>query len=164
MGETVIKFFKLSFARPLYYHRGLLSEDHSAYAGTLSAHPLTQKKWIGPLDKCRQRFLGIREFRLTRTFSSCKLAYDRLQEETGVFYIHLNPTDSFHRNLTLIDRNGISHQVPIDGSKFILQKKAIPLEKHFKQLVREKRYTDAEQSIDSLFAFDHQPLQKGIFR
>lgn len=162
-GKTVIKFFKLSFARPFYYHRGLFSEDHSAYAGTLSNHPLTKQKWIAPLDQYRKRLLGIREFRLTRTFSSCKLAYDRLQEETGVFYLHLNPTDEFHRNLTLIDKNGIAYEVPIDESKFLLQRKAEPLEKHFKRLVQEQRYEDAQESIDSLFRLIINRCKKGFF-
>lgn len=162
-GETVIKFFKLGFARPVYFNKGLLSEDHRAYAGTLSNHPLIQRKGTGWLDTCRQRVFGIREFRLTRTFSSCKLAYDRLKEETGVFYMHLNPTDTFHRNLTLIDKNGIAYEVPIDSAKFLLQRRAEPLEKHFAQLVREKRYEDAQQSIDSLFALIINRCKKGFY-
>ncbi len=162
-GETVIKFFKLGFARPVYYNKGLFSEDHRAYAGTLSNHPWIPKNGIGWLATCRQRVFGIREFRLTRTFSSCKLAYDKLKEETGVFYLHLNPSDCFHRNLTLIDRNGIAHQVPIDSAKFLLQRRAEPLEKHFAQLVREKRDEDGKQSIDSLFTLIISRCQKGFF-
>lgn len=162
-GKTVIKFFKLGFARPVYFNRGLLSEDHRAYAGTLSNHPLIQTKGTRWLDICRQRIFGIREFRLTRTFSSCKLAYDNLKEETGVFYLHLNPTDTFHRKLKLIDKNGIAYEVPIDSSKFLLQRRAEPLEKHFTQLVSEKRYKDAEQSIDSLFALIINRCKKGFY-
>ncbi|MBS0651907.1 MAG: hypothetical protein JSR39_00085 [Verrucomicrobia bacterium] len=162
-GQSVIKFFKLGFARPIYYNKGLLSEDHRAYAGTLSNHPLIQKKGAGWLDICRQRVFGIREFRLTRTFSSCKLAYDKLKEETGVFYLHLNPTDSFHRDLTLIDKNGIAYRVPIDSSKFLLQRRAEPLEKHFAKLIREKRYEDAKQSIDSLFSLIMSRCKKGFY-
>jgi hypothetical protein len=161
--QTVIKFFKVGFARPIYYNRGLLAEDHSALAGTLSNHPLTQVRWPGFLDRCRQRVLGIREFRLTRTFSSCKLAYDRLKEETGVFYLHLNPTHTFNQELTLVDKNGIAYQVPIDSAKFLLQQKAEPLEKHFKRLIQEKRYEDAKQSIDSLFGLIISRCKKGFF-
>jgi hypothetical protein len=162
-GQTVIKFFKLSFARPIYYNKGLLSEDHSAYAGTLSNHPMARIEWPRGLDRLKQRVFGIREFRLTRTFSSCKLAYDYLKEETGVFYLHLNPTDIFHRDLQLIDRNGIIHYIPLDQAKFLLQRRAKPLEQHFRQLVREKRYRDAEQSIDSLFNLILNRCKKGFF-
>ncbi len=161
--QTVIKFFKLSFARPLYYQKGLLSEDHRHFAGTLSSHPLLQKKWIEPLNTFRQRVFGIREFRLTRTFASCKLAYDALKEETGVLYVHLNPTDYFHRTLTIIDKNGIRYQVPLDTSKFLLQSKAVPLETHFTQLIREKRFEDGHQSIDSLFDLIINRCKKGFF-
>ncbi len=162
-GRTVIKFFKLGFGRPVYYNKGLFSEDHRAYAGTLSNHPLIQKNKMGWLAACRQRVFGIREFRLTRTFSSCKLAYDNLKEETGVFYLHLNPSDYFHRDLTLIDKNGIAYQVPIDRAKFLLQRTAVPLEEHFAELAREKRYEEAKQSIDSLFALITNRCKKGFF-
>ncbi len=162
-GKTVIKFFKLSFARPIYYHRGLFSEDHSSYAGTLSNHPLTQQRWKAPFDQYRQRFLGIREFRLNRTFSSCKQAYDKLQEETGVFYLHLNPTDCFNSNLTLVDRNGIAYKVPADSSKFILQHRATPLEEHFRQLISEGKVREAQESIDSLFNLVISRCKKGFF-
>ena len=162
-GQTVIKFFKLSFARPVYYNKGLFSEDYSSYAGTLSEHPLIHTYWPWGLERMKKRIFGIREFRLTRTFSSCKLAYDHLQEETGVFYLHLNPTDTFHRDLQLIDNNGITHRVPIDQAKFLLQKRAKPLEQHFHQLVLEKRYRDAEESIDSLFTLILSRCKKGFF-
>ncbi|MBI2812052.1 MAG: hypothetical protein HYX67_14645 [Candidatus Melainabacteria bacterium] len=142
-GLAVIKFFKLDHARPVYFQKGLLQEDHSALAGTLSTHPLTQydNHWL-------KRFLGIREFRIQRTFNSIKLAYDELKDETGLIYLHLNPTTDLNRTLTLIDACGIHHKIDLDHAKFFLQKRAIPLEKHF-SLLRGKDEL-AKKSIDSL--------------
>src|ERR1700722_12556252 len=74
-GQAVIKFFKLNHTRPVYFNKGLLAEDHSALAGTISDHPLTHVS-----HHSVRRLLGIREFRIQRTFNSIKLAYDGLKE------------------------------------------------------------------------------------
>jgi hypothetical protein len=149
-GTAVIKFFKLDHARPVYFHRGIFLEDHSQKAGTLSNHPLTTLSLPGPLQGALKRFLGIREFRLERTFQSIKLAYDALREETGLIYLHLNPTIDLHRTLTLYDACGIRHEVPLDSAKFFLQKRATPTEKHFAQLKKTGDHKSAEASVDSL--------------
>src|SRR5262249_32986319 len=116
-GNTVIKFFKLDTFRPVYLHRGLLLEDYSTYAGTLS-----------PSSGILKRLSGIREFRLNRTFSSIHLAYQELKSQTGLIYLHLNPGGHFKTPLTLYDSCGIAHQIDLNDAKFVLQKRAIPLE------------------------------------
>jgi hypothetical protein len=156
-GTAVIKFFKLDFTRPVYLNRGLLSEDHSALAGTLSNHPLAQS--THPIFK---RLAGIREFRIQRTFSSIKLAYDELKEETGLLYLHLNPTNHLRRSLTIYDSCGIRHQIDLDTAKFFLQKRATPLEGHFAALKRQNDPAAAKESIDSLIDLFLTRCKKGF--
>ena len=90
-GKAVIKFFKLDHARPVYLYRGIFFEDHSKFAGTLSNHPLTRLCLPPLLNQSLKRFLGMREFRIDRTFSSLRLAFDELKEETGVLLSSLEP-------------------------------------------------------------------------
>ena len=161
-GQAVIKFFKLDHARPVYFNKGLFVEDHSAFAGTISHHPLTRVVLPAPFHHWLQRFLGIREFRIQRTFNSIKLAYDELKEETGLLYLHLNPTEHFHQKLTLYDGNGIRHQVDLDSARFCLQKRAVPLEKHFARLHKEHQAEEARKSIDSLIDLILSRCQKGF--
>lgn len=161
-GTAVIKFFKLDHTRPVYFHRGILLEDHSESASTLSNHPLTQLSLPSPMDGWLKRFLGIREFRIQRTFSSIKLAYDALREETGLIYLHLNPTDEWQRKLTLYDACGIRHEVDLDDAKFFLQKRATPLVNHFAALQAQSARLEAEQSIDSLIALILGRCKKGF--
>lgn len=153
-GNTVIKFFKLDYARPVYIHRGLLFENHSALAGTLSTLRLDF-----PLIK---RILGMREFRLLRTFSSIKLAYEELKKETGLIYLHLNPTDHFKRKLVLFDACNIAHQIDLDSAKFVIQQRAIPLEQHLSSLKKNKLHGLAKTSIDSLLQLIKTRCQKGF--
>jgi hypothetical protein len=156
-GKAVIKFFKLDLARPVYFHRGIFLEDYSAYAGTLSHHPLTRVSFP-PL----KRFLGIREFRIDRTFSSIHLAYEHLKEETGLLYLHLNPTERLHGQLTLYDACGIAHLVDLDKTFFFVQRCATSVETHFAALEREKNTQKAQESIDSLVELLLTRCQKGF--
>ncbi|MGC2596164.1 MAG: hypothetical protein WA347_07780 [Rhabdochlamydiaceae bacterium] len=161
-GKAVIKFFKFDHTRPVYFKRGLFSEDHSGYAGTLSNHPLTRMVLPAPLDHYLRRLLGIREFRIQRTFSSVKLAYEELKEETGLLYLHLNPTDHFHRMLTLYDRNGIRHEIDLDSTRFFLQKRAVPIQHHFSNLRKNGKHREASESIDSLLNLILSRCKKGF--
>ncbi len=161
-GKTVIKFFKLDHARPVYLNKGLLREDHSSYAGTLSNHPLLHTHFPEPLNIWKNRLFGIREFRLTRTFSSLKMAYEELKDETGIFYLHLNPTTHLNNTLTLIDGNGIHHSIALDSTPFLLQHYAVPLEPHFETLLLKQEIGKAKESIDSLLDLIEVRCRKGF--
>lgn len=153
-GKTVIKFFKLDHARPVYIHRGLLLEDHTATAGTLS----TLRSDV-PLIK---RIFGMREFRLLRTFSSIKLAYEELKQETGLIYLHLNPTENFKHQLTIFDACHIAHQIDLDSAKFVIQQRAVPLEQQLSFLKKNKMHGLAKTSIDSLLQMIKTRCEKGF--
>lgn len=161
-GKAVIKFFKLDHTRPIYFHRGVFLEDHSKLTGTLSNHPLVRLSLPAPFDQSLKRFLGIREFRIERTFSSIHLAYENLKEETGLIYLHLNPTDHLQKTLTLYDACGIAHSVDLDTCKFFLQKRAVPLEQHFASLQKKRADDEAALSIDSLIQMLSRRCKKGF--
>ena len=161
-GQTVLKFFKLDHARPVYFRKGLFVEDYSSFSGTISNHPLTQVILPAPFHHLLQRFLGIREFRIQRTFNSLILAYEELKQETGLLYLHLNPTDNFHHHIVLYDGNGIRHEIDLDSARFFLQKCAVPLEHHFDILSKSDRYEDAKKSVDSLLNLIVDRCKKGF--
>ena len=161
-GQAVIKFFKLDHTRPVYLHRGLFLEDYSQTEVKLSDHLLTKISLPRALDYFRKRLVGIREFRLQRTFNSIKLAYEELKEETGLLYLHLNPTSHLKRSLTICDGCGIRHEIDLDTIKFFLQKKATPTQKHFSSLKLKGEHRLAEQSIDALIELILVRCKKGF--
>jgi hypothetical protein len=156
---TVIKFFKLDILRPVYISRGLFSEDHSGNAGTISSLYHTMPSGI---DGPAKRILGMREFRIARTFDSLKLSYDHLKEETGLIYLHLNPTSHFHKNLTLLDPNGIAHRIDLNTTRFYLQKSAIPLETHLLALKERQEHERAKRCVASLCSMIIDRCRKGF--
>lgn len=149
---TVIKFFKFDLFRPVYLFRGLFFENYSSYAGTISHlnYPLIQ------------RVLGMREYRIGRTWNSLKLSYDHLKEETGLLYLHLNPSEHLHKKITLYDPNHIAHTIDLDTTRFYMQKRATPLAKHLLQLKEEKEHIRARACIASFCKLTLDRCQKGF--
>lgn len=154
---TVIKFFKLDLARPVYLHRGIFKEDYSAYAGTISTRSLPSL-----FQNSVKRWFGMREFRIQRSFNSIHLAYQTLREETGLVYLHLNPTTHLQKKLQIYDACGIAHTIDLDTTRFFLQKKALPLEKQLGIFQDENDHCKARASIDSLLEMITARCQKGF--
>lgn len=61
-----------------------------------------------------------------RLFHACKLAYDRLREETGVVYIHLNPTRLGFPPFCCKDAIGRRYELCLDSYRFVLQRRSDP--------------------------------------
>ena len=53
-------------------------------------------------------------------FTSYKIAYDLLREETGVIFLHLAPDRDFHHRVTLVDRLNIEHLMEMGDFEFLL--------------------------------------------
>ena len=110
----------------------------------------------------KTRKLHNRQKRLEETFSTVKLAYAELKEESGLRFVHLNNSKELHQKITLVDRQGKEWLVDLDGTAFIVQEKAQVFLKHFHELIQKKDFEGlkrAEQSILDLIA---RRCQKGF--
>lgn len=72
-----------------------------------------------------------RKLRVDNLFSSCKLAYEELSDESGLVYIHLNRTPIFKQKIQITDKLGFKHTLNLDDYEFILQKRAISVKEVF---------------------------------
>lgn len=64
------------------------------------------------------------ESKVVHLFNACKLAYDLLRDETGLVYVHLNPTPHNLPVLRCKDAVGRRYKFPLDQYRFAVQKKA----------------------------------------
>lgn len=62
-------------------------------------------------------------------FDSCKLAFDHLQTETGLLYIHINTTKNTLPSICCKDALGRSFRIPLDSYRFVIQRKGVEFEK-----------------------------------
>ena len=160
-GTTIIKLYILSLGRYMYFKRGLLVEDHQELAGSISRHPLLSLPLAGKYDVWRKKVLGLREYRLNRTFISTCLAFKELKEETGLIYVHLNDTDSFKNRLKITDKLGIAYEIDLDKAKFSIQKKATPLKKYLKRSINTGNSQAIKDCLDSFLQFIVKRCEKG---
>ena len=112
--KFVIKFLKHKHLRPFSW---------------LNALPMTAK-----LRTLSDAKIERRKQRVERLFASCKLAYEKMPEETGLMFIHLNRTPALEKQIVLVDKLGCKHAVDIDDYEYVIQKKAIPVRDVFAHL------------------------------
>lgn len=62
--------------------------------------------------------------KLDSLFVSWKIAYENLQPETGVIYVHLNKSNDLNKNLVIFDKIGFKHLLALDDFEFLIQRKA----------------------------------------
>lgn len=110
----------------------------------------------------RFKYLETREERFRSIFRSCKLAYENLKNETGLLYLHLNPTQKKHHPLQIIDNLGIVHTIDLDSTSFLLQKKADLAVTRIRSQIAKRDIEGAKKSIHTLLCHFHTLCKKGI--
>lgn len=160
-GQTVLKFFKLDHFRFVYLKKALSALDYAPFADARWSSPLWRlPSWCDPL---RKRLIGVRIFRIQHSFQSCQLAQKELAEQTGLLYLHLTPTRTLHKQLTLIDPLGMAHPIDLDSSYFVLQKRATLVKPALRALRRTGDLQTAHTLLKSLFQLICLRYQKGIY-
>lgn len=142
-GKFVIKLFK-NYLSPL--QNWLLSLP-------LPAH----------FKKSQQKKIDRTEKKRDRDFTSYQLVFQELKEESGLVYLHLNPTQGDYKPLTIRDKLGIAHRISLDNASFIIQKKGELVYPHLKHLMDEGKIEEAKQAIGSLLNVILARSKKGIF-
>ncbi len=95
-------------------------------------------------------------------FQSCKIAFEELRTETGLLYVQLNKTERWKRQITLVDKLGITHRIDLDSLEFALQSRASLALQTVKKLVRDGKKDEAKQAIASILHNVAVRCQKGI--
>lgn len=153
-----------AFDQPFYFLGSggqcyaFLSEDKNYVIKFFKQHHMRKLPWLEKvvlpafLDKYRQKILADRAKRSQeRIFGSYKIAYDYLKEETGFINLHLNKTDSIHKNLIIFDKLGIAHTIDLDNTEFALQKYATLSFRHLRNLIKQHKLPEVKECLDSLF-------------
>ncbi len=136
--KTILKFFK---------------HDH------LSPIQLVKKL---PLGEKSIHLLHLKVRSLDPVLESVKIAYESLQEETGLLYVHLNKTENTLPTINLIGPLGIRYQIALDSTEFALQQKGTLLFPHIKKLLINQQIPEAKHHIRQLMQSLSCRCDKGI--
>ena len=107
-------------------------------------------------DLFNSEWKGQRMKKRDQLFASCRIAEERLKEETGLIALHLAKTPGyFDRPLTILDPLNVAHTINLDQTDFALQHKG--------ELAMDllKRSKDP-QLLDAIIALIHRRSSKGV--
>ena len=83
-------------------------------------------------------------------FESFRIASEELKKETGVIATHLGESPSTKKKITLVDTLGVTHQIPLDTTIFILQHKRPLWTPKFLEATKNGTLKEQERILDAL--------------
>jgi len=99
--------------------------------------------------------------KLSENMQSYLACASQLKAETGLLFLHINPSENLQRSVTLIDATESEYQVPLDEVTFILQRKADLLYPTLDRYVLQGDLTKAKKTISHLLELLVTCCQKG---
>lgn len=128
-GNYVLKFFKMKHLIPKYW---------------LKFVPLPG------LGKYKFNKIDNRIIRHQELFSSYKMAFEELKDETGMVYIHLNKSKDLKIRVKLFDRMKNCCLANLDDYEFVVQRKAELVRDKLTYLMEKGKTEEALEAIHSL--------------
>lgn len=163
------------FSQPFHYldcggqSYAFLSQDGKIVLKFFKMHHLRQYPWLYKvalppfLDKFKWMALLYQKQRLERVFSSCKIAYSELKDETGLLYMNLNTNAELKTlHVKLIDKIGIAHELSLSNIPFVLQYKADNAFKTLRAHLKKQDLRAAKNVVKEIVNFLALRHQKGI--
>lgn len=140
-GNYVIKFFK--------YQRFKVSP----IIKTLSFLPVVNEYYLKKVEKKKNK--------LENLYSSWKIAFEELQPETGLLFVHLNQTTHLNKTLTIYDKLGIKHHLNLDRTEFLIQKRASMLCSHIDGLMELGKIRESKEFLTKIIALILSEYRRG---
>ncbi len=109
----------------------------------------------------KQKYERKRGERRHAVYSASKLAFEHLHEETGLLFVHLNPTTSLQKSIPLTDPKGQPCLVDLDPLPFVLQRKAVLASSMIDTLMQNGEEARAKEAIDKILHLAVSFYQKG---
>lgn len=113
-GKYVLKFFKFKHLKPSFFIQLLPP--------------------IGPLTEIKEKNVSRKLRKLEGVFEGHVLAYTHDKENSGLLYLHLNPTSGPELKTRLIDKIGYEREVDLNPIVFVLQRRGETLRTVFNEL------------------------------
>ena len=119
-------------------------------------------KWTKKGALKRNRRESLKNRLLKMSLNSYQLTFDKIQDLTHVEYVHLFETDYFTHRLILKDFFQREYSLDPNKVAFVLQKKALPLEKYLLQCKKENDMDKTKKILESFFETTKSLLNRKI--
>lgn len=142
-GQYVLKFFRFSHLKP------------GSWLSPLSTIPF--------IDRYIQKQERIKHRKLERIFNAYHLAYSKDRDHSGLLYVQLNPENRINQLVRVYDKLGISYEIDLNQTVFVLQHKAIPLRIFISDLFAKNDLSNAKKYFRDVIDMYIREYQRGIF-
>lgn len=99
---------------------------------------------------------------LIKDFTSYQIAFDKLQEETGLLLVHLDNRPDVDQAVTLVDHLKRPYQVNLNDYAFILQRRGELVDLALDHLVKQGNLPAAKEALTSLLHLLKDRCDKGV--
>ncbi len=103
-----------------------------------------------------------KEERKHALFTSFMISYHMAPEQTGILYVHLNPTKNLFRQPLIVDIKANPVYIDTDVTQFVLQRRAMHVKPTIINLMQEGRVAEAKNRIDQVLMLLFETAKKGI--
>jgi hypothetical protein len=142
-GLYVIKFFKFKHLKP------------SLFIELLPP--------IGPLKKFKEQSIQRKTRKREGVFSGHAIAYKYDKDNSGLLYLHFNLTHDLCLKAQVMDKLGRSHEVDLDSTIFVVQKKGITLRAALQEELEKGRVEAAAKKGAKILQMYVEEYRKGVF-
>jgi hypothetical protein len=141
-----------------------LGEDQKTVLKFFRHNDLSLMKIVNRLPGSADIWLWclIKKYDPRPVFESCKLAYQDLQDQTGIYYLHLNKTKDQFKQVVLIDNSGVTHTVDLDKTEFIVQDYCELAISRIDAQMKSGDFKGAQAAVESLFSAIEEWSKRGM--
>lgn len=102
------------------------------------------------------------ELSFERIFTSYKDAFEELNQETGLLFVHLNKSHSLKTKVNLIDQWGKKYSVDLDSTEFVVQLKAVRIFDCLNAMANEGQWEEVKNHVRAFFQMIAARSKKGF--
>ena len=118
--------------------------------------------YLPVVGRYAQEALERREDRRQTLYSSCLFGYQECAEETGIVYVHLNPSEGLPNNVMIFDKLGYRHFVDLNQVPFYLQRRGVPLNVMLQTFKHSNDIAGAANALEELFTYLERRSAMGV--
>lgn len=114
------------------------------------------------VENHKQKRIAHKKAKLERFFKGWEVAFDDLQKETGLIYVHLNKTHDLNQQVVIVDKMGYEHSLDIDKYEFLIQKRAVMFTDEIARLEKDNQEPAAKALITAFIQQLLSEYQRGL--
>lgn len=118
---------------------------------------------ISPFNHYKEHNRIRKDRKLKGLFEGYENAYHFNKDGSQLVYLHLAPTDFLEQQVTVLDKMQRAHEINLDRTVFLIQKKGEPLRDRLNALLSQGQIDEAKVNLTKIFDMYIKEYSTGIY-